>query len=269
MKPTLLLLAGTLAGALYAPQSHAEPAAVPAPAWTHSGNVALLSDYIFRGVTQTQGKPTLQATLDLVHASGVYAGLFGSGVSNAAYNNVNGAEIDLYAGYRLALGDSNIDAGLVTYWYPGARYKAGAKTIRYHTQDVKLGWNSGSFNAYGWLTVSKHWFGYAVDPYSGKVDATRGTSYFELNWNPELAPGLVLNLHAGKQRIRRLGVYNFADAKVGLTKTWDNWALSAAAIYNDGKVRDGAVPLWIFFDADGSGKEVVGKRLQASLTRTF
>lgn len=248
--------------------AHAQEAA--APAWTQTGNVTLLTDYVFRGVTQTQGKPTVQATLDFGHASGAYLGVFGSGVSHAAYNNGNGSEIDLYGGYRHALDQqSNIDAGVVTYWYPGAEYRAAGQTIKYHTQDVKLGWNHGAFNVYGWLTVSKHWFGYAVDPYSGGVSNTRGSTYFEANWNPELAPGLVLNLHAGTQRVRKLGVYNFVDVKAGVTKTWDNWALSAAAIYNDGKVRDGAVPLWIFFDADGTGKKVVGKRLQASLTRSF
>jgi uncharacterized protein (TIGR02001 family) len=266
----LLLFVGAVTGMLYSPFLRAEPEAAPSSGWTQSGNVSLLSDYVFRGVSQTQGKPTLQATLDFSHSGGAYIGVFGSGVSHAAYNNGNGSEIDLYAGYRYSVGqNSNIDAGVVTYWYPGAHYKAGAQKIAYHTQDAKLGWNFGSFNAYGWYTVSRHWFGYAVDPYSGSVSDTRGTTYVEANWNPELAPGLVVNLHAGRQQIRKLGVYNFSDAKVGLTKTWDNWALSGAAIYNNGKVSDGAVPLWTFFDADGSGKTVVGRRFQASLTRNF
>lgn len=212
----------------------------------------------------------MQATLDLVHTSGAYLGVFGSSVSNAAYNNSSGVEIDLYAGYRFALpGASNIDAGVVTYWYPGAHYQAGGEKIDYHTQEVKLGWNKGSFNVYGWVTASRRWFGFAVDPYSGTLHNSRGATYVEANWNPEIAPGLNLNVHAGSQRIRHFRVYNFYDARVGLTKTWGRWALSGAAIYNDGKVRDGAVPLWIFFNADGSAKKVVGRRAQVSLMRSF
>lgn len=247
----------------------AAPAA-PASAWSTSGNVMLLSDYLFRGVSQTQGKPTVQGTLDLTHASGWYAGLFGSGVSNAAYNNTSGSEIDLYGGYRHPLGESgNIDAGIVTYWYPAAKYSAGGQTIKYDTQDAKLGVNLGSFNAYGWVTLSKHWFGYAVDPYQGNIVATRGSTYLEANWNPELMPGLTLNLHAGQQRVRRLGVYNFEDVKLGLTKTWDGWSVAAAAVYNNGDASKDGVPLWTFFNPDGTGKNVVGKTFQVTAARNF
>ena len=279
LKPscTAAHLLGALAAALPAlaiAQQAALTPQVPPPApaldWTQTGNVMLLSDYVFRGVTQTQGKPAVQATLDFVHASGAYLGVFGSSVSNAAYNNGSGVEIDLYGGYRYPLDEtSNIDAGLVTYWYPGAHYQAGTENINYHTQDVKLGWNKGSFNVYGWLTVSKRWFGYAVEPYSGAVVNSRGATYLEANWNPEISPGLVANLHIGHQRIRHLGVYDFSDVKVGVTQTWGSWALSGAAIYNDGKVRDGDLPLWIFFNANGTSKNVVGARAQVTLMRSF
>jgi uncharacterized protein (TIGR02001 family) len=131
-----------LAGAATAQAPAAAPAA-PAPDWTHTGNVSLVSDYNFRGVSQTQGKPTAQATLDFSHSSGLYFGLFGSGVSHAAYNNAAGSEIDVYGGYRMALdADSNIDVGLVTYWFPSANYAAAGRNIKYHTQDLKFCYRS-------------------------------------------------------------------------------------------------------------------------------
>ena len=263
-----------LACAIVAFQAPGSARAADTPAWTVSGNVALLSDYLFRGVSQTQGKPTVQGTLDFTHASGLYLGVFGSGVSNAAYNNTSGSEIDLYGGYRHPLSETgNIDAGLVTYWYPAAKYSAGGKSIKYDTQDAKLGVNLGSFNAYGWVTLSRHWFGYAVDPYNGAIVDTRGSTYLEVNWNPallpQLMPGLALNLHAGQQRVRKLGVYNFEDVKVGLTKTWDGWAFAAAAVYNNGDVSKNGVPLWTFFNPDGTGKNVVGKTFQVTAARNF
>ncbi|SFM31951.1 conserved hypothetical protein [Rugamonas rubra] len=264
---TLAALSGAASAADPAPAAAAPP---PALDWTNSGNVALVSDYLFRGISQSQGKPTAQATLDFVHVSGFYLGLFGSGVSHAAYNNGGGAEIDVYGGYRHPLNEtSNIDAGLVTYWYPGAHYAAGGEDIKYHTQDAKLGVNIGSFNAYGWVTLSKRWFGFAVDPYSGKLVDTRGTLYGEVNWNPELAPGLTLNLHAGKQNVRNLAAFNYVDAKVGVTKTWDSWAVAAAAVYNSGDASKNGTPLWTFFDADGSSRNVVKTRLQVVATRNF
>ena len=92
MSKTIILLAcaALFSGAAMA----ADPApAAPAPDWTESGNVTIVSDYLFRGISQTQAKPTIQATLDFTHSSGFYLGLFGSGVSHAAYNNGAGSEM--------------------------------------------------------------------------------------------------------------------------------------------------------------------------------
>ncbi len=245
-------------------------AADPAPGWTSSGNVTLVSDYIFRGVTQTQGKPTVQANLDWVHAGGLYLGGFASGVSYAAYNNGSRTEIDLYGGYRHALSaDDNIDGGIVTYWYPGARYTGAGREVTYHTQDLKLGLNLGTFNVYGWLTLSRHFFGFAIDPASGSYADSRGTTYLETNWNPDLGNGLAANLHVGYQDIRHFSGFNFYDVKLGLTQTWGAWAGALAATYNSGDARKNNLPYWTFFNADGSSKNVVGARLLVTLARNF
>lgn len=244
-------------------------AAQEAP-WTLSGNLTLASDYRFRGLTQTQKRPVVQGTFDGVHASGLYLGLFASSVSQAAYNNGSGTEIDVYGGYRFAWGDgNNIDAGIVTYWFPGAGYQSGGRHIDYDTQEAKLAVNMGSVNVTGWVGLSKHWFGFAADPFSGQPVATRGTSYLEVNWSPELAPGLVLNLHAGRQHLRHLGDYDFTDVRIGVTKQYKAWSFSLAAMHNDGEAARGAVPLWTFFDADGTGKHVAGSALVISASQTF
>ncbi|WP_018609604.1 TorF family putative porin [Uliginosibacterium gangwonense] len=252
-------------------QVHAADApAAPAPSWTTVGNMSLVSDYIFRGISQTQHKPTMQASLEFDHASGFYVGTFGSGVSNAAYPNGSGSELDLYGGYRYTLGeDSNIDAGVVSYWYPGAKASVGDKTIRYHTQEVKLAYNKGTFNVTGWVAASQYWFGFAADPYSGERRSTRGTTYIETNWNPEIAKGVALNLHAGAQQLRHLSAYNYYDAKVGATWTLDRWAFAGAVSYNSGKASKNGTPLWTFFDADGHGTKVSGTRLLATATYSF
>ena len=104
---------------------------------------------------------------------------------------------------------------------------------------------------------------------SGKLADTRGTAYAEVNWNPELMPGLVLNLHAGRQQVRNMSDFNFFDVKAGVTKTFDSWAVSAAGTYNSGDASKNGTPLWTFFNADGSGKNVAQKRLVVTASRNF
>jgi uncharacterized protein (TIGR02001 family) len=244
-------------------------AADPAPGWGVTGNVTAVSDYVFRGITQTQGQGTVQATVDMAHTNGFYLGAFTSGVSWAAYNNGKYLEVDLYGGYKWPIADGNVDVGLVTYWFPGAKYTIGSRTIKYNTQEWKAGINYGAFNAYGWVSTSSHWFGFAFDPGSGAFSKSSGTTYFEVNWNPEIMPGTVLNLHAGHQSLRNFSGYNFNDVKIGLTHTAGAWVLSAAGTYNDGKSARGATPYWRFFNSDGSYEYVAGSRFLVTAAYTF
>src|SRR5437762_3247023 len=53
----------------------------PQPEHTITGNVGLFSQYIFRGLTQTNENPALQGGFDYAHISGLYAGVWGSNIS--------------------------------------------------------------------------------------------------------------------------------------------------------------------------------------------
>jgi uncharacterized protein (TIGR02001 family) len=80
-----------------------------------------VSDYVFRGVSQTSGDPALQAGADYTHDSGFYAGLWASPVD---FGDESGAdvEVDFYAGYGHDFGDDwNGDVQLIRYDYPGIR----------------------------------------------------------------------------------------------------------------------------------------------------
>ena len=52
-----------------------------APAWSATANVSIGSEYIFRGISQTGGQPTVQGGLDVAHAGGFYAGTWASNIS--------------------------------------------------------------------------------------------------------------------------------------------------------------------------------------------
>ena len=69
-----------------------------------TGNVALVSDYRFRGVSQSYRQPAIQGGFDYTHASGFYLGNWNSSVSSNAYNNGASLEVDLYAARLAFLG---------------------------------------------------------------------------------------------------------------------------------------------------------------------
>lgn len=90
----------------------------PASGATLSGDVTLVSDYRFRGVSLSDGKIVPQAGLNVSLENGLYAGTWASRIAPTA----GGArtEIDLYAGYSHELGGGLALDGFVTwYGYPG------------------------------------------------------------------------------------------------------------------------------------------------------
>ncbi len=83
--------------------------------------VKLGSDYIFRGITQTDGNPTVQGYAEVRAWDWLYAGLFMSNVDFPASAGLTdpAAEMDFYAGIRHTWGAFTGDVGFVYYYYPG------------------------------------------------------------------------------------------------------------------------------------------------------
>ena len=98
--------------------SSAAFAQAPASPHTVTANVSLGSEYIFRGISQTAGKPTLQGGFDYAHSSGVYLGTWGSNISwledFGAYNR-SSLEWDFYGGYKANFGSSDFFYDPVSY----------------------------------------------------------------------------------------------------------------------------------------------------------
>lgn len=88
-----------------------------------SGNVGVVSEYMFRGITQTYDGVAVQGGFDFASDSGFYAGTWASNVDWG----VGGSEIDLYGGYGGALGENlKFDLGAIYYYYPEADEQADA-----------------------------------------------------------------------------------------------------------------------------------------------
>lgn len=106
---------GALLLASATPALAQDDTAPPSDPITISGGATVVSDYRFRGFTQTGEKPTIQGTFTISHESGAYVGTWGSGI-----NFANGTEIDVYGGFAKELVPGLTgDIGATLYLYPG------------------------------------------------------------------------------------------------------------------------------------------------------
>lgn len=110
----------TLAAAALLPRAaQAQDAEAGEPAVTVSGNLALVSDYRFRGVSLSGGDPAVQGGVTATHRSGVYAGAWASTIDDGGSDIYGDIELDLFAGWSGSLSDAvGLDIGLLYYAYP-------------------------------------------------------------------------------------------------------------------------------------------------------
>jgi uncharacterized protein (TIGR02001 family) len=88
------------------------------PAISVSANVALASEYVWRGVTQSSEDPVVQGGFDVSHSSGLYVGTWASSLeSNSGKTDAASTEIDVYAGYKGKLKGLSYDLGYLRYIY--------------------------------------------------------------------------------------------------------------------------------------------------------
>jgi uncharacterized protein (TIGR02001 family) len=188
-----------------------------------SGNFGLYSQYIFRGLTQTNTDPALQGGLDYSHASGFYAGTWLSNISwltdspAATGYKSSSLEWDFYGGYRGGIGktDFGYDVGLLQYYYPGSHDTTlFPGTVKADTLEA--------YGALSWKWLSAK-YSYSLGEKTFGVDNSRGTWYLDVSANYPLSDKLTLQAHYGKQKFvgSNAGVTNdsiasYEDYKLGL-----------------------------------------------------
>jgi uncharacterized protein (TIGR02001 family) len=116
MRFTTLLLAGSMLAA--ATPALAQEATDPPKPVTVSGSVGIVSDYRFRGVSQSDEKLAVQGGITIAHESGVYIGTWGSNLSGWGTFGGANMELDLIAGYKVPVGGGTLDVGVTWYMYP-------------------------------------------------------------------------------------------------------------------------------------------------------
>ena len=107
------------AAAVAASPATADEGAGPAPI-SVSGNVTLVSDYRFRGVSLSGGDPAIQGGVTVAHESGAYVGTWASSIDDGGTDIFGDAEGDLYGGWSGSVAEGiGLDVGLLYYAYPG------------------------------------------------------------------------------------------------------------------------------------------------------
>jgi uncharacterized protein (TIGR02001 family) len=209
------LIAAALVSALAPTVSSAEEAKSP---YTFTGNVGLFSQYIFRGLTQTNREPAIQGGFDFGHESGFYLGNWNSNISwlsdSGAYES-SSIEMDFYGGYRntLKLGDQDFsyDIGTLYYAYPGNR-TPGVSSANTWEAYFLAGWN--------WITFKNSFS--LMNTTFGVTDSA-GTWYGDLTAAYPISDyGVTLIAHVGYQyyfgsqaTISNNKLYSYGDWKVG------------------------------------------------------
>jgi uncharacterized protein (TIGR02001 family) len=235
-----LVLAGMASMPAVLAGTPAMAAEAPASPHTFTSNVALVSNYVFRGLTQTFGKPAIQAGMDYAHASGAYAGLWGSNISSQQYASGT-MELDYYFGYNGKLaGDWGWTAGFYGYYYPGANYKNALPAGTYPDQT----YNTEELNAgVSWKWVSLKLSSTISDFFGANTktlyaSGSKNSTYLDLTANVPLPQDFTLLLHVGRQDIKTTNTVasaagstnpDYTDYKIGISKAFkDGWTVGLA-----------------------------------------
>jgi uncharacterized protein (TIGR02001 family) len=93
--------------------------------FTYSFSATGTSDYVFRGISQTDNDPTLQGAVNIGYGI-FYAGVWASGLDFGSFGNDAEIEMDWYGGIKPTWGPLTFDFGVIYYTYPGSGYGVNA-----------------------------------------------------------------------------------------------------------------------------------------------
>lgn len=178
-----------------------------------TGNMAVTTDYRFRGVSQTQNSLAVQGGMDLALPTGVYVGNWNSSVSADLYTRGAGVENDLYAGYKTELGkDITLDVGSYNYFYP----RATASGEKFDTYELYAGLAMGPYS----VKLSR-----SLNDYFG-ITNSKGSTYVNFDYVRPVNKELSVVAHVGHTSVEKHHGFNYTDWNVGLAYDLNGWVVS-------------------------------------------
>lgn len=212
LKETSLLLAAlALSGTALAQSTPA----TPEPDYTLSFNAGAVSDYRYRGISQSRLRPALQAGADFAHKSGFYVGTWGSTIRWIKDAGGDASiELDVYGGYKTTLGAFGIDVGALRYLYPGSSLPVSPNTTELYAAGT---WGPATLK-YSHAVTNLFGFANSKDSY-----------YLDLSASFDLGSGYAVVPHVGYQRVRNNAGFSYTDYSLSLVKDFGN-GLAASAM---------------------------------------
>jgi uncharacterized protein (TIGR02001 family) len=212
--PSLIALAvGSLSGLAQAQTA--------APESTLSFNVGATSDYRYRGISQSRLKPALQGGVDYADKSGFYVGAWGSTIKwvKDAGGDSN-VEIDLYGGYKGAVGDVAYDVGFLRYQYSGNKLAQVPDYANANTNEIYAAGTVGP------VTLK---YSHAISNIFSFIDS-KNSYYVDLSATFDLGSGYSLVPHVGYQSVKNNSTWSYTDYSVTLGKDLGNGLSATAAL---------------------------------------
>jgi len=215
------LIASAIAALSGVAQAQSAPAA---PESSLAFNAGVVSEYRYRGISQTRLQPALQGGVDYTDKSGFYVGAWASTIK--WIKDAGGSapvELDLYGGYKGSAGDVAYDVGFLRYEYNNNKLNPSA-----NTNEIYGALTYGVFTA-KYSHATSNLFGFADSKKSG---------YLDLSATLDLGDGYTLVPHLGRQNVEGAGndKYSYTDYALTLGKDLGNGlAATAALIGTDAK----------------------------------
>jgi uncharacterized protein (TIGR02001 family) len=225
------ILVPTLIAAAIA--SLASVAQAAEPESTLAFNAGVVSDYRYRGISQSRLQPALQGGVDYTDKSGFYVGAWGSTIKwikDTPSVTAGATELDVYGGYKGAVGDVAYDVGFLRYEYANNNYKNAG--VNANTNEIYGAVTYGLFTAK---------YSHAISNLFGNVDS-KNSYYLDLSANLDLGDGYTLTPHVGRQMVKNLPAYSYTDYSVTLAKDLGN-GLSASVMLVDTNAKEASYTL--------------------------
>lgn len=203
-----------------------------------SGNLALTTDYVFRGISQTRGAPAVQGGADY-DGGFLYAGAWASNVDFDEFDAGSGVEVDLYAGLRPEVGPVIFDVGVVGYFYPGVKDLQAGGDVEGELDYVEA-YAKASVSPLERLTLG------AALYFSPEFAGETGAAYYgEASAEYALTDATTVSASVGYQTVEDVsGVFpgDFSDAyttwSVGLTQSFGTFELDVRYTDTDIEASD-------------------------------
>ncbi len=244
MRFSTLSLGGLLLVATAVP-AFADDAAPP-PAITINGGATVVSDYRFRGVSQTDKNVAIQGSLTLTHQSGFYVSVWGSSVDSYVTASLAGhQEIDLIAGFKKTVGGTTFDVGALYYVYPKTKFAGDKSASDFIEPYFSISHTFGPLTAKGTINYAPKQKALALD----QISPARSNVYLAGDLSasiPKTPIGLTAHLgHSfGPSWLATdfNGKKGYTDWALGATVTYKVLTFGLSYVDTDADFRNGLIP---------------------------